>query len=161
VHRYIVNNMTLFRQYASLRGNGLQSNTHIVHPYMEQNEGEENSSFVGRDLNAIPVNSTIATMSPSLSTALSSSSTSHKDTSTTTFHYSRVDTVVTCILIVLIVLLTINLVVLLYKPTRRYLRRRYRNLDHVQQKRKERRYHTIDLWLITKVRDDRFVVLGP
>jgi hypothetical protein len=149
--------MSLIRQYPFVRGMVLQSKTHIIPPYVKENEVEENSSFVGRSLNAIPFNSTNVTMSPPLLDTLSSSSTSHKDISTTTFHYSRIDTVVTCILIVLIVLLTINLAVLLYKPTRRWLRRRYRNLDHVQQKRKERRYHTIDLWLVTKVRDDQFL----
>lgn len=76
-------------------------------------------------------------------------------TTTTTngkFEYSRIDTIVTCILVVLIALLSINLLVLVYKPIRRFLRRRYRNLEHVQEKRKERRYATIDQWLVTKVR---------
>ncbi|KAG7340938.1 ring finger domain containing protein [Nitzschia inconspicua] len=68
----------------------------------------------------------------------------------TGFQYTRVDTIVTCVLVVLIILLSINLAVLMYKPIRRYVRRRYRNLDHVQKKRKERRYQTIDQWLVTK-----------
>jgi hypothetical protein len=139
------------QQHASLRGRVLRSNIHIIHhPYMEENARAENSSIAVRALNAIPANSTFASASPPQSNAFSS--TSRKDTSTTTIHYSRIDTIVTCILIVLIVLLTINLAVLLYKPIRRCLRRRYRNLDHVQQKRKERRYHTIDQWLVTKVK---------
>ncbi len=65
--------------------------------------------------------------------------------------YSKIDLIVTCILIVLIVLLSINLAILMYAPVRRYFTRRYQSLDHVHQKRKERRYRTIDLWLVTKV----------
>jgi ABC-type multidrug transport system fused ATPase/permease subunit len=146
------------RQNSFLRGMVLQNIIHTSHHSMEEKTREEPNSLASRALNDIPANSSLATTSPPLSNDLSSTSTSRKDTPITTFHYSRVDTIVTCILMVLIVLLSINLAVLLYKPIRRYLRRRYRNLDHVQQKRKERRYHTIDQWLVTKVRFDQCLI---
>jgi hypothetical protein len=101
--------------------------------------------------NTSVVSPTLAPPSPSPSTATTTTPPNAPVTTAIFHQYSRVDTIVACILVVLIVLLAINLVVLIYKPIRRYIRRRYRSLDHVQQKRKERRYRTIDQWLVTKV----------
>jgi hypothetical protein len=65
-------------------------------------------------------------------------------------YYSRVDTIVTCILIVLIVLLCVNLLALIYKPTRQWILNKYRSHPRIQSQRRQRRYNTIDQWIVRK-----------
>jgi hypothetical protein len=61
------------------------------------------------------------------------------------------DIIVMGILIGLLVILVVNTVFLVYKPVVRFFKRKFRRLSTVHQTIIERRYKTIDKWLIQKV----------
>ena len=72
--------------------------------------------------------------------------------------HSIKDVVIASILIVLIVILMINFVFLIYEPTVRFCRRFFGRLANENQTLVERRYKTIDKWLIQKVNFVKFHV---
>lgn len=68
---------------------------------------------------------------------------------------STKDIVISGVLIALIIMLFINMVLLVYKPVVGFFRRRFRRFVSENQTLIERRYKTIDKWLIHKVSLDK------